>query len=188
MKCRSQFSGNILRQTRRSTPSIVIALLTLITAAAASSNAQGTPQNAAQNQPVDQGSKKATAQSRNENVYRRIGIQHANQIPLNFPVPPYPNNVVKTDFLSTTKGNMSASASIFTKDSPASVFNFYLSACNKANFKVRSHKPGETGKPGKPDRFYLLNATKDKQELNIVCFQNRKSQGTLITMSLSVHR
>ncbi len=126
---------------------------------------------------------KREVQAKKDSIIKSCGINTAQQMPVNFPIPSYPNNVTKTNFINSTKGSKSAAATILTKDPPNTVFQWYQAACLKANFQVKSHQPKQLKKNAKFDRHYLINAKKDKQELYIFCIQNPKAPGSIINVS-----
>lgn len=145
-------------------------------------------ENPAQVPPEQRAARNKALQAKKNDLFSHMGIQQTNQIPVNFPVPAYSSNVVSSNFISTTKGRPSASATIITRDPPTNVYNFYLDACNKASYKVIGHRPKASKKPSAADKYYSLTGKKGKQELVILCLQQPKFQGTMISMTWSLHR
>lgn len=152
--------------------------LTLITSTWA-----GAAQPTAQSTPAEKAEMKRDSQQKLQQVLTGSAIHPSSQFPANFPVGAYPNNVVKTNFIGATKGRPAAAAVIVTKDPPNTVFDWYQSACKKAGFNVQAHRPSPVGKAARADKTYVVNATKDKQQLYIFCMQDPKAAATRVSMS-----
>lgn len=115
------------------------------------------------------------------------GTRHSKTIPTNFPVPVYKNNLVKTNFIHSTKGSPSASANLVTKDDPAKVFKWYEAACRRDKWVMRvpTEKLRNTMSGGR--QFYMFDATKGPNRIMVYCYKNPdpRMPGTMVNISWS---
>ncbi|HEY9717201.1 MAG TPA: hypothetical protein V6C69_07025 [Trichormus sp.] len=117
-------------------------------------------------------------------ILSRIPNVHmATQIPVNFPIPAYPNNVVRTNFSNSTKGTPTAAAMIVTRDHPKDVFQWYVDACTRSAWSVKIPTPQAMSLMTKKQQFMMLNAKKDNQEIALFCMPDSKTSGTLVNIS-----
>jgi hypothetical protein len=100
--------------------------------------------------------------------------------PVNFPLPKY-TNAVDTKWMNSTKGSPTAFASLNTKDSPATVYKFYLDACNQSGWKTRA--PSAKALAGTPATFLMFEGYKDKEMIRVHCLPNKKLHGTTASIS-----
>jgi hypothetical protein len=145
--------------------------------------AAGTTEQAGQSPSGTVVRKRMTPQEAQDLLNKIPGMHFAKGIPTNFPVPTYPNNVTRTGFINSTKGPPSAGATIITKDSPQTVFNWYQNACKQGNWLVKIPSPQAMNAISKKQRVYMVNAEKDNQQVQIFCIENKKDSGTKISIS-----
>ena len=183
------------RRINTATTALVIVLQIQATFAVGESFAQSTakgahsPKGDAQSKaflgptPISQAEAQKAAQQKVEQLFTAMGVHVSNQIPVNFPVPPYPSNVTKTVFTNSLKPPQAATALLLTNDPTEKVFQYYWAAAIKAGFKayVKKPKPART-KKRKADRLYAVKAVKNRQELKIFCLPDDKTRGTKVTM------
>lgn len=107
----------------------------------------------------------------------------SDQIPSNFPVPNYPS-VTSTNFCHSTKGIPTASASLFTQDAPAKVFDWYQSTLRNGGWttKIPSAK-AMNGVVGK--EFFIIHGDKDKNQIYVNLSPNKQTGGTIININWS---
>ncbi len=113
-------------------------------------------------------------------------LHYSQAIPKNFPVPPYPSNVVKTTFINSTKGSPRAVLSIVTRDPPQTAFQWYLAALKKDNWLVRTPSAKLTNLMAKGRQFYMMKATKSNQQLDISCVQAPRTANTNIGITFTL--
>jgi hypothetical protein len=89
----------------------------------ASSGLQGATE--AQAKPLKGGEQFLGSIIEKRNAFKVKGIHQSIEIPSNFPVPTYPNNVSSTNFVNSTVGTPVASVSIITSDSPKMTYDWY---------------------------------------------------------------
>jgi hypothetical protein len=117
-------------------------------------------------------------------ILSRIPNVHmASQIPVNFPIPTYPNNVVRTNFSNSTKGTPTAAAMIVTRDQPKDVFQWYVDACTKSSWAVKIPTAQGMSLMTKKQQFMMLNAQKDNQQISLFCIPDTKTPGTMVNIS-----
>jgi hypothetical protein len=112
-------------------------------------------------------------------------VHFSKDIPVNFPIPTYPANVTRKTFSNSTKGIASAAATIFTKDSPDRVYQWYQDACRRGSWNIATPTAQLASTIGKVGRLYFMNAKKDTQLVSIVCILDKKTSGTIISISWS---
>lgn len=105
--------------------------------------------------------------------------------PNNFPVPVYTSNLVSKSFTHSTKGKPSAGATLITKDQPRTVFDFYNSACRRANWKVKAPSAKALTELSTTGEMYMLAAENGKQSMYITCRKHKESGGTFVSISWS---
>lgn len=105
--------------------------------------------------------------------------------PTNFPLPAYTSNLVTKSFSHSTKGKPSAGATLITKDQPKQVFDFYNSACRRANWKVKTPSAKALTELSTTGEMYILNADNGKQSIYLTCRKHKESGGTLVSISWS---
>ena len=105
--------------------------------------------------------------------------------PTNFPVPAYANNLVSKSFTHSTKGKPTAGATLVTKDQPRTVFDFYNSACRRANWKVKVPSAKALTELSTTGEMYMLAAANGKQSMYITCRKHKESGGTFVSISWS---
>lgn len=103
--------------------------------------------------------------------------------PSNFPLPVYTSNLVSKNFSHSTKGRPTAGAMLITKDQPKTVFDFYNSACKRANWKVRVPSDKALALLNKTGEMYILTAEQGKQSIYLTCRKDRASNGTSVSIS-----
>lgn len=111
------------------------------------------------------------------------GLHFSKSLPTNFPLPPYPNNVVSTNFSNSTAGQPTAAASIVTKDAAEVVFKWYQDYCRKDNWLIRTPSAKTMQTMGKQGQLFILNAIKGKQEIYLYCTKNPKKALTNVSIS-----
>ncbi|HEY9784466.1 MAG TPA: hypothetical protein V6D17_03620 [Candidatus Obscuribacterales bacterium] len=125
----------------------------------------------------------ALRQQKLEEVLRAQNLHFSNEIPVNFPVPPYTSNIVKTAFFNSTKGKPAAALTIITKDSPDIVFQWYQGTLKKGDWRVQIPTDKAMSMLGKQGQLYMIDAQKDKHQLNIFLVKDTKAPGTTINIS-----
>jgi hypothetical protein len=111
-------------------------------------------------------------------------VHLATQIPVNFPIPMYSSNVMTTNFSNSTKGRPTAAAMIITRDQPKDVFQWYVDNCTKSYWSVKIPTPqAMSAITQKQPQFYMFNAKKDNQQIALFCSANKKTTGTLVSIS-----
>lgn len=101
-------------------------------------------------------------------AYLKVPNMHmAQSAPANFPVDVYRSNVVSTNFMNSTTGAPSASLSIVTKDSPATVNQFYLGALRRGNWVVQTATNEVLAKLGAPGTVFVLQGTRAKERVSV---------------------
>jgi len=115
------------------------------------------------------------------NDIKMPGVKMSDKIPTNFPIPTYPRNVTSTAFMHTTQGSSAATATICTTDPPAGVFDWYQSACKSRGWNVMV--PSNKVKAGSDQSYYILNATKAKQQAYLTCQNNPSGKGSMVTIT-----
>lgn len=103
--------------------------------------------------------------------------------PANFPLPVYTSNLVSQSFSNSTQGRPTAGATLTTNDQPRQVFDFYKSACSRANWKLRVPSAKALAELSKNRETYVLTADQGKQSIYLTCTKNRSTNGTLVTIS-----
>lgn len=109
-------------------------------------------------------------------------LNFSDKWPVNFPLPKYTGNVVQTSWLNSTKGSPTASASLSSKDSPEMVYKFYLDACNQRGWKTKAPTAKAREALASPDKFFMLQGTKDNQIIQLFCSPNPKLHGTNLSI------
>lgn len=99
--------------------------------------------------------------------FSAAGIHYSNQVPVNFPISAYTSNVTRTSFMNAVKGPASGTQSISTKDSPATVYQFYLSALRSGNWAVQAPSAEALAKMGPPGSIYMLQGTRKGEYVTI---------------------
>lgn len=112
-------------------------------------------------------------------------ISTSDSWPKNFPLPAYTSNVVTKSFSHSTKGQPTASAMLVTKDQPKQVFDFYNSACRRANWKVKIPSAKALSELSTTGEMYMLTAESGKQSVYITCRKHKESGGTLASINWS---
>jgi hypothetical protein len=112
------------------------------------------------------------------------GLHLSKEIPVNFPVPTYPTNVSKKDFVNSTQGSPTAGMSLVTADDIATVFNWYFSYFTREKWAVKTPSAAAMEKLHPKTKLYFLEATREKNQVNLVCTPN-PTGGTLITVNWS---
>jgi len=159
---------------KRSSTSIAMVALLITTLTAAAGLAQNkTPHS------------RAEAEQLFHSAVNQLPIHVAKEIPVNFPIPSYPNNVVQSNFANSKKGHPTAAASIITKDQPQQVFQWYQDTCTKNAWTVKTPTPQAMSMMTKGLQFYLLTAKKENQQIQVVCTAYKKTSGTLVSISWS---
>lgn len=110
------------------------------------------------------------------------GMHLSKEIPVNFPVPTYPTNVTKKDFVNSTKGSPTAGMSLVTADEIATVFNWYFLYFTREKWAVKTPSAAAMEKLHPTTKLYFLEATREKNLVNLVCTPN-PTGGTLITVN-----
>lgn len=110
------------------------------------------------------------------------GMHLSKEIPINFPVPTYPTNVSKKDFVNSTKGSPTAGMSLVTADDIATVFNWYFSYFTREKWAVKTPSAAAMEKLHPKTKLYFLEATRERNQINLVCTPYPKG-GTLISVS-----
>lgn len=150
----------------------------LLVASASSALAQGVPaipQSAAPGAP--------SSQTRLLKPISIPGMCYSNKVPVNFPLPLYPSNVVHQAFINPTKGQPRASLSIVTRDAPATVFQFYLDRCKEGSWKVQVPSAAAMNSTGKAGKVFVAQAKKDGQKMDILCVASPHEAGTLVNIN-----
>lgn len=112
------------------------------------------------------------------------GLHLSKEIPVNFPVPTYPTNVSKKDFVNSTQGSPTAGMSLVTADDIATVFNWYFSYFTREKWAVKTPSAAAMEKLHPKTKLYFLEASREKNLVNLVCTPN-PTGGTLITVNWS---
>lgn len=103
--------------------------------------------------------------------------------PDNFPVPKYPSNITQTNFIFTTKGLPAATASVMTSDNVQTVFNWYQNACKTAGWTVKL--PSDESLGNQKGKLFMLQGSKPKEQITLVCTPLKKKTGTTISITWS---
>ena len=118
------------------------------------------------------------------NVLRdKFHISLSGKWPTNFPLPVYNSNVIQTSFCNSTKGQPTAGATLITKDQPQQVFDFYLSACRQGNWQVKLPSAKARADLHMPDDLFFLTADRDNQTMSLTFTRDRKSNGTVVSIT-----
>ncbi|MBS1952618.1 MAG: hypothetical protein JST89_00385 [Cyanobacteria bacterium SZAS-4] len=109
----------------------------------------------------------------------------SNTWPTNFPLPKYTSNVTDTRFVNSTKGPAQATATLTTKDAAETVYQFYLDACKRDSWNVRTptektakslaNTPGTT-------KLLMFEGNKDNRMIRVFCTQNPKTNATTLSI------
>lgn len=110
-------------------------------------------------------------------------IHFSKAIPVNFPIPPYPNNVVRKDFVNSKKGPPTAAVTIVTKDAPKVVYQWYLDSCKQHGWSCKVPTDKAMAATGKLDKLFMIDAQKDNQQVSIYCIADKKTSGTVIDIN-----
>jgi hypothetical protein len=110
-------------------------------------------------------------------------VKFKKNLPDNFPVPKYPSNVTKTNFIYSTKGLPAASATISTSDTPQKVFDWYQDACKSAGWQITVPTDDTLAKTSKRGKIYMLRGTRPKEQVSLFCMDSKKKPGTIISIS-----
>jgi len=108
------------------------------------------------------------------------GMRFTPDIPINFPLPSYNSNVVHKSFINSTKGPPSASLTLITRDQPEVVYEWYKATCRNGGWTFSTPKPQATSKLSKIGTLYMIDAKKDRNQVRIFCFPDKKTQGTSV--------
>jgi hypothetical protein len=119
----------------------------------------------------------------NQVLSAKVPAKTKHGIPLNFPIPVYPSNVLTSNFIHTTHGPARAKATIVTTDPPNTAINWYQATCIKDNWVVRLPNAKAQSKLQKNGPDYMLNARKGQQEVVIECIKTKNEQETLISIN-----
>ncbi len=124
------------------------------------------------------------AQALDKIMKRSVKAIHlSDKWPTNFPLPQYASNVTETKFVNTTKGRPSASASLITKDPAETVFKFYLDACRRDGWSIRTPSAKTLENTRAATNFYMLEGNKDKRMIRLICLQNPKTHATSLNIT-----
>jgi hypothetical protein len=119
-------------------------------------------------------------------AYLKVPNLHLTQsVPSNFPVDAYRSNVVSSTFMNSTSGAPSASLSIITKDSPATVDGFYQSSLRSHNFALSIPKAEMLAKLGPPGSAFMMQGTRSKERVS-VNIVGRKDGNTYIAVTWTI--
>ncbi|CAN5180006.1 hypothetical protein BH10CYA1_BH10CYA1_61030 [soil metagenome] len=110
------------------------------------------------------------------------GLHFSDTWPTNFPMPKYTSNVTQTRFVNSTKGRVSASAYLTTKDPAQTVFQFYLDACRRDGWKVRTPTVKALENTRAATNFYMLEGNKEKKMIRLFCTQDPKTHATNLSI------
>ena len=110
------------------------------------------------------------------------GMKIVNQIPKNFPVPPYPRNVSSQRFIHSTQGNPSASAQIVTSDSSEIVYHWYKKVLEQGRWQVR---PPQENTGTTAMKYYSLEGSKGHNwvTINVFAVPGGKESNTSISIN-----
>ena len=72
---------------------------------------------------------------------------------------------------------------IITKDQPRMVFDFYQSACVRANWTVRVPSAKALETIGRNGDLFILTADQGKQTMFLTCARHRATNGTMVSIS-----
>ncbi len=168
---------NTLDDGRRIAFSAFVSTLMAITAAAPMTLAQGAPKVT----PLT-ASKTAGSDVMARVLSSRPNLHFSKGIPVNFPVPAYTSNVVRTNFVNSLKGPPRATASIMTRDRPDQVFQWYLDNCKKTNWILKVPTDQFLQQMRKKVNIYMMTGQKDKEEVQIFCTENKRPAGTTVNI------
>lgn len=111
------------------------------------------------------------------------GLKLTAGIPVNFPVPKYTSNVVNTTFSNSTKGSPTAAANIVTRDEPQKVFDWYQSTMKTEGWNLKVPTAKAMAAYAKSGQFFMLRATKGKNEVSVFVIKPEKQTNTAISIS-----
>ncbi|MDR3615783.1 MAG: hypothetical protein P4L53_19650 [Candidatus Obscuribacterales bacterium] len=111
------------------------------------------------------------------------GVKFKKNLPDNFPVPKYPSHITQTNFVYSTKGVPSASATIITSDSVEKVFDWYQSACKGAGWQIKVPTIDALAKTSTRPQIFMIQGTRPKEQLSMFCTALKKKPGTTISIS-----
>ncbi len=128
------------------------------------------------------------AQQQLATVMATNNMRMTTQAPKNFPVQPYPNNVTQTTFINSTKGSPVANLTIWTKDSPEMVFQWYQQTLKAGGWSLRIASPKLMAKIGNQGQLFMLDAEKEKQGIKLLCILDKATKGTTVTVGWMKNR
>lgn len=111
------------------------------------------------------------------------GLHFSNTWPTNFPLPKYTSNVTQTRFINSTTGHATASATLTTKDPAQTVFQFYLDACRRDGWKIRTPTAKALENTRAATGFYMLEGNKENKMIRLYCVQDPKTHATNLGIS-----
>ena len=112
-------------------------------------------------------------------------VKFNKNLPDNFPIPKYPQNVTKTNFVYSTKGLPAASANIVTSDTPQKVFDWYQDACKKSGWQIKVPTDKAMDQLGKKGSLFMIEGDKSKEHMSLFCTPQKKTPGTMISINWS---
>ena len=120
-------------------------------------------------------------------VFNVPNMRYVEDLPTNFPIPPYTSNIVKKRFVSTAKGSgrPSASENIVTRDKVDVVYNWYKDFCKSDGWTYKTPRPEQSSKISKNGPIYMIDASKGNQHVGIFCVTHPKDQTTMVSLTWS---
>jgi hypothetical protein len=120
-------------------------------------------------------------------VFNVPNMRYVEDLPTNFPIPPYTSNIVKKRFVSTAKGSgkSSASENLVTRDKVDVVYNWYKDFCKNDGWTYKTPRPEQSSKTSKNGPIYMIDASKGNQHVGIFCVTHPKDQTTMVSLTWS---
>ncbi|MBS2005599.1 MAG: hypothetical protein JST01_01070 [Cyanobacteria bacterium SZAS TMP-1] len=162
------------KKTLTTVVALLIALSPL-TAAFAQSRPKSDPQTRARNYQI--------ASQHLNNILASQHIDVADRIPVNFPVPSYVSNVQHTSFIHSTTGPATASCTIKTGDDLETVFRWYQDRLSAEGWTVKTPSAKFMASLGKQGRQEMLDATRERQGIRLLCMLDKSGAGTEINIT-----
>ena len=118
-------------------------------------------------------------------VFNIPNMLYVEDLPTNFPIPPYTSNIIKKCFVSTAKGaaQQSATENITTRDKAENVYNWYKNICQNDGWAFKTLRPERSGKYSKNGPIYIIEGSKGRQNISIFCLNHPKDQTTLVSIN-----
>jgi hypothetical protein len=137
----------------------------------------------AQAQPLKGGEQFVGSIIEKRNAFKVKGVRESIEIPSNFPVSTYPNNVTSTNFVNSTVGTPVASVVIITRDGPKIPYDWYQKRCSDSGWAITT--PPESAKTALEmnGSLYRMSALKDGQQLIFSFMKMKKSPRTIISIN-----